>query len=290
MSVGFTQFITDFLFYNSIGTLLATNVYVGLEYISDPEHFRENMYNTWTSTLFWTFDKVVSVKMLIDEKILPVFKDNTNSPDKNTINIKLIFSKSGQHCNVGEHSDLFIEKNIDNKTVYVSEKVIEPSLYSTPPFFSFSLHFNGTTYDIYDKLRPFIVIGNELTPSFFVAFMKKYFQVNIPYLTNEVISYEIEFMKSDFSSKKLELNETILFEEEPKIKKRLSIIIPDDLLAQDSDIEEGAIQYLEQSPIRKDSDEKSRDNYDFGNIIHSDNCDNNDDGILSESDNNKKDV
>lgn len=265
------EFLSNFTFYNSIGLFGFINLYTLLEYISDSEHFTENMYNTGVSIGLWSFDKIVSIKMLYDDKLRPFFSIKNDMP--NLVNIELFFTKEGILCknhNIGEHTDAFIETQIDEKRVFVSEQNSSPKLYSTPQFFSFSLKYNNKTYDIYDKLKPFIVIGNRITPSFVIAFMKKYYNVEIPYDGEGSIPYVIEYMDTNFSNKTLEMNETILFNSEIQIKKRLSILIPSELVNMEIEEEDdGSIKYLDQSPIRRNSYDENNDGYDFSNILHS---------------------
>lgn len=231
------SFFSNLIYYNLIGLCGYTTTFCLLEYISDPYNFKENMYNTAVSIGMWSFDKVVSIKMLCDETFFPLFvKKNTvydNNNDDPTF--ELVYDNNGNIINFqkGEeellsHLNYFKKIMINNKIYYVSntnpnKEYNEEIIPETPLFLSISLKFD-IEYDIYDELKPYLVFGNKLSITFFKAFMKKYFNVQV---ANELtFPFTINFIDSSFNISNLNNNETIVIQEQLLIEKNMDVESP----------------------------------------------------------------
>lgn len=187
-----------FLFYNIIGFIISLNIFTILEYTSDPDNFAENMYNYTVSVGFWTFDKVVSLKMLYDNFRKSSFittlkqlyynlkphKQENNDNDKP--NIELIYNELGDiielnknMCGECVNLTVFRKVAVNNSVYYVENGIENVIIPKDTPIFSIILTHNNISYDIYDKLRKYFVFDNVLTHPFFVAFMLKYYNVDI---------------------------------------------------------------------------------------------------------------
>jgi len=222
------NFFNNLIYYNSIGLCGYISTFCLLEYISDPYNFKENMYNTAISIGMWSFDKVVSIKMLCDDTFFPLFTKKNVIIDSDEPTFEIVYDHDGNIINFqkGEeellsHLNYFKQIIINNKIYYISnnnpnEVYSEDIIPETPLFLSISLKFD-TEYDIYDELKPYLVFGNKLTITFFKAFMKKYFEVNV---ANEIaFPFTINFIDSSFNISNLTEGETIVVQQPLLIEK-----------------------------------------------------------------------
>jgi hypothetical protein len=192
-----------------------------LEYLSDSDHFSNNMYNYSIGVGTWIFDKIVCVKMLID---------NINTKSIKNIYYKYYYKLTCRKYIENENKYELIYSNNDGKLIkddscisvecdkieYYSPSIINNVTYfyksnieiviipDKPSIFSISFIYNDSEYDIYNKLRKYFVVGNILNKSFFIAFMKKYYNADVN------CSYSLKYLDKSFTYTYLKNYETII--------------------------------------------------------------------------------
>ena len=62
---------SDFLYYNTVGTLFFITGFVSFEYIVDPEDFNNKMYNYGKNIVSFAFDKALDTCVLYDQYVRP---------------------------------------------------------------------------------------------------------------------------------------------------------------------------------------------------------------------------
>ena len=172
---------------------------------------------------------------LFDENIYPLIKPiNKQNKNNNKIEYNLVHDNEGQIINfmcgdenMIQHMNYFKKINVNNKNYFISKtnnnieykESIEEYIPEHPLFLSITLKYEDIEYDIYDNIKPYLVYGNELPITFFIAFMKKYYNIIIDY-SCEKIPITIHYIGSNFNINALENNETIIIDENITIKNR----------------------------------------------------------------------
>ena len=237
----------QFIFHNIVGFIISLNLFCILEYISDPDNFTLSMYNYSVNIGLWAFDKIVSIKMLYDSlhtrpfirSLKKLYRKNiSKNTDKqydddnditngNTEEIEIMYNIDGEiiicdrnglyndkYYKECEFIEYFKPVSINERIYFVGKNVENIIIPKEAPVFSMTLKYNDIEYDIYDRMRKYFVDGNIFNYSFFIAFMKKYYNVlidnqHIMVGAYPIIPFTISYLDKTFTNKTLKYNETI---------------------------------------------------------------------------------
>jgi len=183
--------ILDFLYHNAIGATLSLCTFLGLEYISDPDHFIERISGYKSSVFVWTVDKVIACKMLYDDHIYPAFIETY----ENTI-----LDKSGPQCiTLGKRQYVPFRITTKDKNTYYRKRETpnDDNARYCPNIISAEIEINNETTDIYEPLKYFFINGNTLDHAFVVDYMNKFHDVEIDddvEYTINMIDHECNFI------------------------------------------------------------------------------------------------
>lgn len=153
------SFIYDFLYYNFISSGLALSCFVSLEYIIDPNNFKNNMSNYINNTLFFIVDRMLEYKILYDDNIEPFIERVNNgifvSKEKETRNIVLNNDIYFYKTNNTHKEHFYVMKNEDNNNIVKKSK----------PLISFEVSFINPSdekeiVDISRDLERFYYVDN----------------------------------------------------------------------------------------------------------------------------------
>lgn len=228
------SFIADFIYYNTLGFIGASTFFLSMEYLSEPENFIQNIRSKSIDIAYWTFDKVITIKHKYDD--LGNYYNNRNKNNKKDKIDIFCYDKQGsliQH--IRNETDKEFHTIVYNKKQYfvnstISHQTIKSLNY--PPFLNVELiipnnHINineamddynnssnkheFNTYNIYDKLKLFFIKGNVFDDTFFKAFMKYFYKLEIENYFLHVITNKCE-TKTITQNQMIKMNDNFEFE------------------------------------------------------------------------------
>ena len=200
--------IIDFIYYNAIGSALSISLFVGMEFISDPKNFKQNMENHLYNFMDYSLEKYVLLKEKYEE-----VKDMFEDKEKNIIlfnDVEYIHTSESRLEQMTGAKQFWKKHNFGKKTYYSNAGQNQESIEKLdfPPFMSFELHIeedaksganieidssnndtesnvsvdtntNINIFDVYENMKHFFVKGNKLDYAFMKNFMSFYYNVNI---------------------------------------------------------------------------------------------------------------
>lgn len=165
------EFISNFLYYNSIGFTIGLTSFLGLEYISDKDNFVKNITEYREIIKYWTLDKVVSGYI--------IYNDYFNKKPEHGTNIEEFYYNKYGEIDTNNIYKRFIIKEVDDNTYFVDSEKNVSNIEIVTPFMGFEIIFRENSINIKDTLEKFCVNGNQLDFIFFKAFMKKFYNEDI---------------------------------------------------------------------------------------------------------------
>lgn len=201
-----TSFISNFLYYNTIGLTFGISSFLFCEYISEPKHFITNVKNHLNTVKLWSFDKIISFYMLYND-LKDTYFSNTNIKHKEeTINNnnnknQNLFLDSGNYKKIKHNSKEYIvhKDNPISNIGKLDDNDIQHEL-----FFGINICINGTTYEnVKQHLDTFMIKDAEFDKTFIRLFMKQYYNLE------KIDGYEIHILDKAFSSFTIKENNII---------------------------------------------------------------------------------
>jgi hypothetical protein len=181
------SFITDFIYYNSIGATLSIGFFLICEYVSEPDNFLKNTYNHLKTIEYWTYDKIISFYTLYRDYI-----PNNSSEDKNTIRLKDVLFSYNENDKIKEFEFREFKKcyyYIDKENELYSKNKLEENDIQENMFLGINLTIGDTTWEnIKHSLDRFMVKGFILNKHFMKEFMK------VEYCVNDLENYEMHLI------------------------------------------------------------------------------------------------
>ena len=198
------MFITNFLYYNALGLITSTIIFIGLEYISEPDI--EKLINTFSgykdTVIFWTLDKIVSLKMLKDNIYESMIKTNVN-------NRYIVYNKENNYQYV-----TYKEGSEKDETLYVIEniKLKDNILKKTPnnnneeikqskPYIQIELQIGEQEIDLNSHMKPYLVEGNIINNEFITMLISNHLDIEC-----DLSYYKIKMLDSSFSEVTMDNN------------------------------------------------------------------------------------
>lgn len=181
------NFITDFIYYNSIGATLSIGFFLICEYVSEPDNFLKNAYNHFKTIEYWMYDKIISFYTLYRDYI-----PNNSSEDKNTIRLKDVLFSYNENDKIKEFEfrefkKCFYYVNKDSE-LYNKDKLEENDI-QEDMFLGINLTIGDTTWEnIKHSLDRFMVKGFILNKHFMKEFM------NVEYCVKDFDKYEMHLI------------------------------------------------------------------------------------------------
>ena len=156
----------DFFYYNSIGLTLSLCCFYTLEYISHPSNFRERLRYHKDTVIYWSLDKIVSIKMLYDDHVMAPIENmyrKIQTP-RNREKEDFRYTVDGK--------EIVFKRFERGEEYYYSLKDKENTV--VEPFMSMELYYRDRVYEIGNQIRHFCVIGNVFDEMFFMKLIEKY--------------------------------------------------------------------------------------------------------------------
>lgn len=224
----------DFIYYNVIGSALSISLFVGMEFVSDPKNFKQNLENYLYNLMDYSLEKYVLLKEKYEE-----IKDLFEDKEKNIVlfdDIKYIHTSENKLKQINGTKQYWKKHIIGKKTYYSNGEQEQDSIEKLdfPPFMSFELHIeeelnsientdrnvdlsdnhfntdkssltntntNINIFDVYENMKHFFIKGNKINHSFMKKFMSFYYNINITKYKTLYCCY----MTEDFETHKDEI-------------------------------------------------------------------------------------
>jgi hypothetical protein len=188
--------VCDFLYYNAIGITTLVAGFVGLEYLSDSENFANNMRHYAKQAMYWSIDKTIVVKMLVDDLVEQY--NEVYSSQHNTNIDHLAYDDEGSLCSPDAATHVFRKTKIGEDECFIEYREMDDINYRTSsPFIQVELSYNGEDHEIHGKLKHFYVVGHILDKAFFRAYVKQFYGLSIPVSDNDftlkIVDHECNF-------------------------------------------------------------------------------------------------
>lgn len=192
----------DFIYYNSIGFTLTSLAFVGIEFVSDPKNFTDNM----STHLYNVTDYILEKYVLLKDR----YYEFSNMMQDKTNNV-IVFNDTStwrldNESNVQNTTKHYWQIHQDKDKTHYLVKNISSTLDKPDfsPFMNFELYHTEEIgeetseiqiFDVYDKLKQFFVKGNELDYTFMTYFMKYFYQVDL----EKYESLKFKYLDNEFN-------------------------------------------------------------------------------------------
>ena len=200
------EHLKNFIIYNTAGITISGISFIGLEYMSDPSNFKQNMKTHVNNVKYWILDKIVSGYTLYKD----VFPKSNKIDDKTSDINTLVYNADGNIIEKTslEYKWLFERELIDSKEYFVRDYINNTcsDIKINDIFMSCEIINNSNTINITNEISKFCVSGIQIDKIFLKAFMKKFFNIELDnnfimnFITNECNILSID------KNKKLTIN------------------------------------------------------------------------------------
>lgn len=234
------SFLTNLIYYNSIGTLFFLTGFLALEYASDPipRNFIYTIKYYGSSICLWTLDKYITMKLFYQDYIQHAIKKCLGQ-DKNMIQI-MTYDKSNNYSlfidNPNMTDDDTDEEDTNNEdtndniyTLYVytinEEKYIftyNPCIedieeienieermthYKTKPFIQCDITYNEKTIDFSGECKEMCMTDNVLNKESIYIVLRDFLNMDVGYYSD--FTYTTHIMDTNFENKTYNEKDTI---------------------------------------------------------------------------------
>lgn len=205
------MFLTNFLYYNGIGLIISSSLFITLEYISEPDI--DNLYKRLDSykdnILFWCLDKVISIKLLKDNlysKVITPKSFNERYLSYSKESYKYV-SYNENHLNDKENYYILERVNCDDTIFIKTPKNDFEGVTKNKPYIQLELILGSKTYDINNIMKQFNISGNVFDYDFMMVFINNYLNEDIE---DEIENYELKMLDTDFNSVSLDKTKRLI--------------------------------------------------------------------------------
>lgn len=206
------DFISNFLYYNTIGLTFGISGFLFCEYISEPEYFIMNIKNHFNTIKFWTIDKVITFYMIYNDICDKYKTSKKNNQDNKNISVFLL--DNGYKLIEYNNKQYYIHKS---NILYNNEK-LEHNTIQNDLFLGINITINEITYeDVKDNFNKFMIEGVCIDKEFIRIFMKEFYNLE------NVDNYTIQILDKNCISNTIHEDEVMIIGNNYFIKHKLEI-------------------------------------------------------------------
>ena len=206
------SFLYNFVYYNTIGIFSGATLFLVLEYISDPSiiNLKKKLLDYQQIIILWSFDKVISLKMLYNYNIRNInefleSKEDKYIYDKNN-NYKRVKNKVGDSKNY-YILNTNIEKRGLSHLLLKAQDNKEKEFRLVKHYIQIELHINNDIIDINEHFKHFSIVGNIVNNDMIYVLMKEYLNIDISK------KYKLFILMNNFDRLVLDETEQLLIRE-----------------------------------------------------------------------------
>jgi hypothetical protein len=207
------NFLYNLVYYNTIGIFSGATLFLVLEYISDPSiiSLKNKLLDYQQTIILWSFDKVVSLKMLYNNNILYI-KDLLDSKEP-----VFIYDKNNNYNRVKNKVDYndnyyILNTNVETKgschLLLKAPDNKEKEFKLVKHYIQIELHIDNDILDINEHFKHFSIVGNIVNKDMIYVLMKEYLNINISK------KYKLFILMNNFDRLVLDETEELLITEE----------------------------------------------------------------------------
>lgn len=205
----------DFLYYNGVGLTTVSIGFFTLEYLSDPDNFIKNMSSYTSNILFWSIDKVITLKMLYNTHIKSSIKNIYNKD--NNIEMFDVTNNYKRYYECGEEKNekqIYVINTVEkNGKIYKKSGGYDDNsndeICVSNPYMSIELTYNGKTYDLTNTLKQYHIVGNYINYDLIVILMLYELKIEHIQFDDIHLHYTLSIFKNDFSNEIFDETATI---------------------------------------------------------------------------------